>query len=86
MTNATPSREQLPCSVTLPQNADKLYNLLLQAPSDGLHLISNHDAVKSMHQAARLGYFGENGYTSELATSFAQAVDELAKRPGSDVP
>ena len=43
-------------------------------------------AVKSVHQAARLGYFVEHGYTAELATSFAQAAAELAKRLGSDAP
>ena len=71
---------------TLPQDADEVYNLLMQAPSDGIDLSSNHGAVKSVHQAARLGYFAENGYTAELATSFAQAAAELAKRLGSDAP
>ena len=71
---------------TLPQNADEVYNLLMQAPKDGMDLSSNHGAVKSVHQAARLGYFAENGYTAELATSFAQAATELAKRLGSDTP
>ena len=71
---------------TLPQDADEVYNLLMQAPSDGIDLSSNHGAVKSVHQAASLGYFAENGYTAELATSFAQAATELAKRLGSDAP
>ncbi len=69
---------------TLPQSADELYNLLQQAPKDGVDLSSNHGAVKSVHQAARQGYFAEHGYTTELATSFAQAAAELAKRLGSD--
>ena len=71
---------------TLPQDADEVYNLLMQAPKDGMDLSSNHGAVKSVHQAASLGYFAENGYTAELATSFAQAATELAKRLGSDAP
>lgn len=69
---------------TLPQNPGEIYNLLQQAPSAGMDLSSNHGAVKSVRQAARLGYFAENGYTTELATSFAQAAAELAKRLGSD--
>ena len=71
---------------TLPQNADETYNLLQQAPSDGLDLSSNHGAVKSLRQAARLGYFVEHGYTAELVTSFAQAATKLAKRLGADTP
>ena len=71
---------------TLPQSADEIYDLLQQAPSDGMDLSSNHGAVKSVHQAARLGYFVEHGYTAELATSFAQTATELAKRLGSDAP
>ena len=46
---------------TLPQNADETYNLLQQASSDGQYLSSNHGAVKSVRQAARLGYFVEHG-------------------------
>ena len=38
---------------TLPQSADELYNLLQQAPKDGVDLSSNHGDVKSVHQAAR---------------------------------
>ena len=71
---------------TLPQNAGEIYDLLQQAPSDGVDLSSNHGAVKSVHQAARLGYFVEHGYTAELATSFAQAAAELAKHLGSEAP
>ena len=69
---------------TLPQSADEVYNLLMQAPSDGVDLSSNHGAVKSMHQAARLGYFAENGYTAGLATSSAQVATELAKLLGAE--
>ena len=71
---------------TLPQNPGDVYNLLQQAPSEGLDLSSNHGATKSVRQAARLGYFAENGYTTELATSFAQAAVDLAKRLGSNTP
>ena len=69
---------------TLPQNPGDVYNLLMQAPKEGVDLSSNHGAAKSLHQAAHLGYFVENGYTTELATSFAQTAAELAKRLGSD--
>lgn len=71
---------------TLPRNADEIYNLLQQAPSDGMDLSSNHGAVKSVRQAARLGYFAEHGYTTEIATSFAQTAVEMAKRLGSYTP
>lgn len=67
---------------TLPQNPGDVYNLLMHAPSDGMDLSSNHGAVKSVHQAALGGYFFENGYTTELATSFAQTAADLAKRLG----
>ena len=71
---------------TLPQSAGEVYDLLRQAPSDGMDLSSNHGAVKSVHLAAREGQFVENGYTAELATSFAQAAAELAKRLGFYTP
>ena len=69
---------------TLPRNADEIYNLLQQAPTAGMDFSSNHGAIKSVRQAARMGYFVEHGYTTELAASFAQAAVELAKRLGSD--
>ena len=69
---------------TLPQNPGDVYDLLQQAPKEGMDLSSNHGAVKSLHQAARLGYFFEHGYTTEMATSFAQTTTELAKRLGSE--
>lgn len=71
---------------TLPQNSDEIYNLLRQAAKVGMDLSSNHEAVKSVRQAARLGHFVEHGYTSELATSFALATTDLANRLGSDRP
>lgn len=78
-------------SISRPRRPPRLRNRRLasstsQAPSDGLDLSSNHGAVKSVRQAARLGHFAEHGYTAEIATSFAQAAAKLAKRLGADTP
>ena len=68
----------------LPENAGEIYDLLQQAPSAGMDLNGNYGAVKSLRQAARIGYFVDNGYTTELATAFAQAATDLSKRLGSE--
>lgn len=68
----------------LSENAGEIYDLLQQAPSAGMDLNSNCGAVKSFRQAARIGYFVDNGYTTELATAFAQAATDLAKRLDSE--
>ena len=71
---------------TLPHSLDEAVGLLENSPDEGHALNSNHAATMGMPDAIRFGYFDENGYTPDLATSFARKAVELATGLGKTVP
>ena len=69
----------------LPQDLDEAVKLLENSPDEGHALNSSHAATMGMPDAIRFGHFDENGYTPDLATSFARKAVQLATGLGNAV-